>query len=311
MAFSEVFRNVSVNLDYSLLRSLVSSLRNVKLQKSSDQLNLDRFELDSEPNFWELIARVHLLVLLLQIHPEQKEEIFVIISGSVKRLTRHSPRTNLEIELILETVTIVIDTLGHGFQNAFPDIWGFIEGQILCELEKGCPSRFYLLSEKVFQSCFALVQKLCVHFPKSRPKLFASLEAIFDSMENLKSLTTSNRGPKVNKRRKQEFLTHSRNTLERLLVSDFMIRMKEQFPGQDQSTNIPARVLRGGHLNEDQGITCGLVNLSSTCYFNSLIQQFANMEWFVKFVLENCHDLAREQFVEKIDDGRRFTGKLG
>lgn len=286
----------------------MSSLRGVDLQKSSDRLNLDRFELDSQPNFWELIARVHLLVLLLQIHPEQKEEIFVIVGGSVRKLAEHSPRSNLEIELILETVTLVIDTLGQPFQDAFPGIWAFIEKQILCDLAGGCPSEFYLLSEKVFQTCFVLIQKLCVHFPKWRPDLFASLGNIFDSMEDLKSLTTSNRDSKSNEKRRREFLLHSQNTLEGLLVTDFMVRMKEQLPGQDSATDLPSRVMRGGHLNADQGVTCGLVNLSSTCYFNSLIQQFANMEWFVKFVLENCHDLKREQFVPQINDGECAAG---
>jgi uncharacterized UBP type Zn finger protein len=56
--------------------------------------------------------------------------------------------------------------------------------------------------------------------------------------------------------------------------------------------------------------TCGLVNLGATCYFNSLIQQFANMKWFVDMLFEHCSKDENLEFIPKIDNGKLYYDVL-
>jgi hypothetical protein len=309
VTFSDVFRNVSSNLDCSLLSNLILSLKKIQLQKSCEIFNLDKFEVDPELNFWELIARIHLLISILHVYPGQKEEINVIIRQSIDLLIKTDSLTNIKIELILDTVQVVIDSLESNFQDSFEKIWQFISSIVLCDIENGCPQNFYLMNQKIFKKTFLLVEKIFLHFSKFRTQLFSSLKTLVISMENIKTFITSNRDIDLHSKRKKEFLQHSKNTLEGLLMTDFIKKIQSQFSNDWEENE--TKILASGHLNEDQGATAGLVNLSSTCYFNSLVQQFANMEWFVKFVLENCQDLPREQYISKIDDGKNnyYTNK--
>ena len=306
VTFSDVFRNVSSNLDCSLLKNLLLDLKKIQLQKSSEIFNLDKFEVDPDLNFWELIARIHLLIPILQIYPEQKEEIHVIIRGSVDLLIQTGSLSNMKIELILDTVQVVIDSLGSNFQDSFEKIWRFISDTILCDIKQGCPGGFYLMNGTIFKKTFGLIEKICISFSKYRTQLFGSLKDLVITMENINTFITSNRDIGSYSQRKQEFLRHSQNTLESLIKTNFIKNIQSQFSTKHTGEENETRILASGHLNEDQGATAGLVNLSSTCYFNSLVQQFANMEWFVKFILENCQNLSRDQYISKIDNGRGY-----
>jgi hypothetical protein len=305
VSFSDVFRNVSSSLDCSLLQNLILSLKKVQLQKSCERFNLDRFEIHSELNFWELIVRVHLLLSILQIYPDQKEEIHVIITQSVHKLTESESLSNIQIELILDTLQLTIDSLGGSFEDCFGNMWNFVHRIILCDTQKGCPQNFYLMNEQIFKKAFLLLEKIFLNFSKSRSGLFSSLNELIISMENVKTFITSNRDIDSNLQRKKEFLSYSRSTLTGILKTNFIEQIQTNFKSKIEGKEMETRILATGNLNEDQGVTCGLVNLSSTCYFNSLVQQFANMEWFVKFVLENCQNIPRSEYIQAINDGKK------
>jgi hypothetical protein len=282
----------------------MQELQKVKFHKSVQKLNLDHFEIKESTNFWELVAAVNLLIHLLDIYPEQKCGIKGIIKSALKKLARYNCVSNLELELVLNTIHKMLLCLEEDIQCSFADIWEFISCNILCDVSKGCPENFHKINQKVMQSAFDLITQMLTIFPTNRAHLFNSLNTIITSMEPKKLFLTSNRQNNISYKIQQDWMKHSQETLENMVLTEFMKTTSKHFSKEEQEEEgYGKQIIEATHLSQDSRVSCGLVNLSSTCYFNSLIQQFANMDWFVEFVLEKCVEIGRARFVSSIDDG--------
>lgn len=299
--FRDVFNDSPIHVNYSLLEQVMSTLKKTRFQKSIERLNLDHFELGENPNFWELIAGANLLLFLLEIYPDQKQEVIHLIRISITLLAKRETLDHQELILVIRTFEEIIESFPEDFEESFEDIWTIISREVFCLVNQGCPENFHKITHDVFNETFKLISIMFRVFPKHRASIFINLEKLIFALENPVSCITSSRQSKSKSKDLQDCLRQSGKTLKSLVLSKFSQEISKNLSPDNQAN--AARIIEGGHLSEDLGVSCGLTNLSSTCYFNSLIQQFSNMEWFIEFVLNNCAEIGRKEIVESITDG--------
>ena len=310
-------------LKQEIMDCILNKLSLVELERTVEKLNLNTFEVEKEENVWKLIAKTQLLNLLLAVYPEEKSEIMRILKDILVEIGSRGVNNMDELRLVMGSLNKTVETLGQEMEDCFDFIWQLVSDNLLFGQDNQIQdiqslNHIHKIDYSTMEICFNLIHTLLRSFPSKQEFIHLKIEQYVSEAENPKTFLTSS-SSKTNssliKFKKNQHRIESQNMLEKLLMGKFrtVISNKDSKAIEDRDL-LREKILEVGQFSKNNRVTCGLVNLSSTCYFNSLIQQFVNMDWFAEFVLKNCEGLKRDQFVQKVDDENRkkeYLGELG
>jgi hypothetical protein len=226
-----------------------------------------------------------------------------VMNSLVAQICQAEPESICELMIILSTLTELVKSLKQEIEPNFEQIWGFISTNVFC-IDK-CSLLFNLLDQETLELAFKLTTLMVTHFENNRDFLFTFLNTIIQNNEN-KSLyiTRTSKMAQNSPYMNNNIIQQSQKNLENMIMGNFYeIVSNSHWVQPNQKT---PRILPDAGLCASPEVASGLFNLGATCYFNSMIQQFANMKWFVDLVLRHCAQKAEFEFVEKITKGSVF-----
>lgn len=287
--------------------SVIWHLSRLTLERTSEKINFDKFELNGSENIWDLLAKLVLLILLINIYAEQQDEILELSSDITNRLCTMS-FSSLSLNLTYDTLKRLIFNFGDRLDNCFEAITAMLKntlffGKTWRDIDSVHDMRF-----DTVQRGFSVARQLLASFPNRSPEITEFLSEYIESSENPNTFATqfiTNFQSSPQRSKQIKYFEEGKETLERLLIGEFWrtVEMSDSDLSETLMRHEGELVLKKWGRNSNDRETCGLTNMGSTCYFNSLVQQFLNMDWFVKFVLDNCAKLKREAFITGISNG--------
>ena len=268
------------------------------MEPSPSDLKSPQVEANSEQSTWELVIKVMSLASLFKASPSEKG-VVPLFKSLVSHLSSKNPSSPDELGVVVDTFIEVILLLKESANDCFSELWTFLSRQVFCV--QVCPPFFEKLHLKVVQASLKLVALMFKHFEDHRDSLFESFTILLKQNENMSLFVT--RSAKTFSKsvsHNQHVLQNSQKTLENVIMGEFW-----KIVNNESSSEMKAktRIVAGANLSESLKVSCGLVNLGATCYFNSLVQQFANMKWFVKLVLGHCSEKGNLPRVSQIGNG--------
>ena len=298
--FSCVFSSPSNSPDFAIFESVISKFNQIKIEETESIP--DMFEVDSESTLhpWLNLIRLVTAICLLKHFPDQKESITATLRVLLPKLCSHLSVDQSELVVFLDVFNQLILTLKQDADFAFTPIWGFLTAHVLCTRT---PPPFYdRLHHRTIDSALGVATLMLQHFPGQRAFLFQALaEQLTDNEHILLFLTRHLKSSSKNDADRQDLLINSRFSLESHVMGEFWQKING-----DAQSRLPATgsdSVNAESMRSSENSSCGIVNLGATCYFNSLIQQFANMDWFVELILNHCAQSDRFEFVTKMDQG--------
>lgn len=286
--------------NFGIFESVVSTVNQIQI-KNTDRIP-ELFEVDRDsPLFaWHNLIRLVTCICLLRHFPNQQSSISQILEVLVPQLCAHSSTNQSELLVFLDVFSRLISTLKQSAEFAFAPIWAFLSSHVLCT--RAPPPFYHNLHPHTISSSLNLVGLMLRYFAGQRAFLFDALSRLLADNEHVSTfISRHSKTSEKNNVLSRRLLVNSKFSLESHVMGEFW----RVINGNSQA-RVPASVSESAHgdsLCASGNITCGLVNLSATCYFNSLIQQFANMDWFVELVLGYCANSTNFDYVAKMGKG--------
>lgn len=296
---SFIFKNSTPYQSLEICQSLIKRLKSVEvsLQTDSEQFEIQK---SSEPTTWELVIRIMSIISLARSQPTSAFQLEKSLEKLLSNICELSPSTISEFNLILHSLVELLTTFKENIESNASQLWEFLESFIFCS--ERCSSLFHLLDEESVKLAFDLIHLMIRYFENERASLFESLVNLFQSNENVNLFVTRiASASESSKIENNSLLRSSQLRLENIIMGPFF-----QMTSSDSaliSKQKTSQIVQAGTLNSVENITCGLVNLGSTCYANSLLQQFANMPWFVSLILQHCAESNSFKYVKEITKG--------
>jgi hypothetical protein len=291
-SFSKIFFGKIRENHLTILENLVQEFENLDITFVYKDLKISEIKESTELNSAEIMIRLVVYNFLFKQFTQDEQKFVDLFKPLIPRLCSSSPMNPCELKIILNILTHLIATFEDKVKFCFSDVWQFISSQVLCIGH--CSTYFEKLDDQCYQVCFELIHQLLTHFSDNRMFIFQCLLDLLSDNEHISLFMT--RSIKELDVSDSTMMIRSQNLLQNTVLGEFWESIY-----QDPITS------SGNDEKEDDLTTCGLVNLGSTCYFNSLIQQFANMKWFVNLMFTYCSKYSNFNYIPKVDDGKHMT----
>lgn len=308
---------------YLIIENLFRKLSQIEISKSMEKMILNNFETHEDNEIWELICKIKVLNISSLVYVNQKSEILELLENLVKLCVLHDQYEIKELTILFDTLKESIEIFGEEFEQNFDEIWGLITKYILfgkfteSDLEHKESSintpkiNFHSINYKAVKVTFELISSILLKIPNKQNFIFEQLQKFVIMTENPKLFITQ-KSLKMNsfitEFERKNYGEEGCRKLEDLIMSNFwkfINQREDSFSLSSNQFKNNQKIIVNEEFSVSDKISCGLINLCCTCYFNSLIQQFVNMDWFSNFILKSCSQLSKRIPIDIINKDNR------